>query len=89
MFGMRSQTRTVPPQADDLRTVLRVLRKHTRILSNMHHDGNEGYETLLKAVKEVENKVDTCIGDVRAYRKEQRDLSGRLALVEEHLAAAK
>jgi hypothetical protein len=85
MFGMKSIVRTIPPADDDMRTVLRVLRKHTRILSNMHHDGNEGHEQLVRSLKAVETKVDTCIEDVRGYREEQKKLSGRLALVEGHL----
>jgi hypothetical protein len=90
MFGMGRSTRTTtPPPKDDLSTVLRVLRKHTRILANMHHDGNEGHEELLKKLEVVAEKVDTAIEDVRGYRAEQKRISGRLALVEESLLAAK
>jgi Mg2+ and Co2+ transporter CorA len=89
MFGMPKSTRTtVPPARDDLTTVLRVLRKHTRILANMHHDANESHEEVMRKLGELATKVDTCIEDVRGYRKEQRDISGRLYLVEEHLAKA-
>lgn len=85
MFGMGRNTKTVPPPKDELSTVLRVLRKHTRILSNMHHDGNESHEELMKKLGTIEDKIDTAISDVRGYRKEQKDISGRLAFVEEFL----
>jgi Mg2+ and Co2+ transporter CorA len=81
----RATKTTVPPTGDDLTTVLRVLRKHTRILSNMHHDANESNTEVMKKLGDIETKVDTCIDDVRGYRKEQRDLSGRMFLIEEHL----
>ena len=84
MFGMGSRTRTTtPPPGDDLTTVLRVLRKHTRILSNMHHDANESHEELMKKLGRLEAKVDTCIDDVRGYREEQRKLRNELTIVEE------
>jgi hypothetical protein len=87
MFGMRSRRTsvTVPPARDDLTTVLRVLRKHTRILSNMHHDGNESHELVMKHLGAIETKVDTAIEDVRGYREEQRKIDGRLRLVETHM----
>ena len=88
MFGMGSNSRTIPPKrVDELVVIQRVLRKHTRILSNLNYDGNESHEAILKALGRLETKVDTAIGDIREYRKQQKDLSGRIALVEEYIHA--